>query len=68
MSGTWLNMSLADDLVATLACEPADAVVIDGMLAGVLARSAEFGAPTAVLVPGLAQTACALARRASYRR
>jgi hypothetical protein len=27
MSGTWLNMSLADDLVATLACEPADAVV-----------------------------------------
>src|SRR5271166_3181896 len=53
MSGTWLNMRLADDLVATLACEPADAVVIDCMLAGVLARSAEFGAPAAVLVPGL---------------
>jgi MGT family glycosyltransferase len=53
MAGTWLNMSLADDLVTMLAREPADAVVIDCMLAGVLARSAEFGAPTAVLVPGL---------------
>ena len=53
MAGTWLNMSLADDLAAMLAREPADAVVIDCMLAGVLARSAEFGAPAAVLVPGL---------------
>jgi hypothetical protein len=53
MAGTWLNMSLADDLVTMLAREPADAVVIDCMLAGVLARSAEFGTPTAVLVPGL---------------
>ena len=42
MAGTWLNMSLADDLAAVLAREPADAVVIDCMLAGVLARSAEF--------------------------
>ena len=53
MAGTWLNISLADDLAAILAREPADAVVIDCMLAGVLARSAEFGAPAAVLVPGL---------------
>jgi len=42
MAGTWLNISLADDLAAILAREPADAVVIDCMLAGVLARSAEF--------------------------
>jgi hypothetical protein len=53
LSGTWLNTSLADDLVAMLARDPAGIVVIDCMLAGVLARSAEFGAPTAVLVPGL---------------
>jgi UDP:flavonoid glycosyltransferase YjiC (YdhE family) len=53
MAGTWLNMSLADDLAAMLAREPADAVVIDCMLAGVLTRSAEFDAPAAVLVPGL---------------
>lgn len=46
-------MSPADDLVAVLAREPADAVVIDCMLAGVLGRSAESGAPTAVLVHGL---------------
>jgi hypothetical protein len=53
LSGTWLNTSLADDLVAMLARDPAGIVVIDCMLAGVLARSAEFGPPTSVLVPGL---------------
>jgi len=41
---TWMNPSLADGLVAQLARDPADAVVTDYMLAGVLARSDEFGA------------------------
>jgi len=54
--GTWLNTSLADDLAAMLAREPADGVVIDCMLAGVLARSGEYGVPAAVLVPGLFQS------------
>jgi hypothetical protein len=51
---TWLNTGLADDLVAMLARDPADSVVIDCMLAGALARSGEFTAPAAVLVHGLA--------------
>ncbi len=50
---TWMNPGLADGLVAQLAREPADAVVIDCMLAGVLARSDEFGALAVVLAPGL---------------
>jgi UDP:flavonoid glycosyltransferase YjiC (YdhE family) len=54
--GTWMNTSLADDLAAMLAREPADAVVIDCMLAGVLARSGEYGVPAAVLVHGLFQS------------
>lgn len=37
MAGTWLNTSMADDLFAMLARDPADIVVIDCMLAGVLA-------------------------------
>lgn len=56
MRDTWLNTSLADDVAALLAREPADGLVIDCMLAGVLARSREFGAPAAVLVPGLFQS------------
>lgn len=55
MLGTWLNTSLADDLAAMLASEPADGVVIDCMLAGVLARSGEYRVPAAVLVHGLFQ-------------
>ena len=54
--GTWLNTSLADDLAAMLASEPADGVVIDCMLAGVLARSGEYGLPATALVPGLFQS------------
>ena len=53
MLGTWLNTGLAGDLAAVLAREPADAVIIDCMLAAVLARSGEYGVPTAVLVHGL---------------
>lgn len=53
MAGTWLNTNLADDLLAMLAHDPADVVVIDCMLVGVLASSATFSAPAAVLVPGL---------------
>jgi MGT family glycosyltransferase len=51
-----MNPGLADELVAQLAREPADAVVTDYMLAGVLARSGEFGAPAVVLAPGLYQS------------
>jgi UDP:flavonoid glycosyltransferase YjiC (YdhE family) len=53
---TWMNPGLADELVAQLARDPADAVVTDYMLAGVLARSDEFGAPAVVLAPGLYQS------------
>ena len=56
MLGTWLNTDLADDLAAVVAREPADRLVIDCMLAGVLARSGEYKVPTAVLVPGLFQS------------
>ena len=56
MLGTWLNTGLADDLAAFLAREPADGVVIDCMLAGVLARSGGHGVPVAVLVHGLFQS------------
>jgi MGT family glycosyltransferase len=49
----WLNASLADEVVALLARQPADLVVVDCMLAGVLAGSHAFGAPTAVLVHSL---------------
>ena len=49
----WMNTALADDLLALLAREPADMVMVDCMLAGVLANSARFGAPTAVLVHSL---------------
>jgi UDP:flavonoid glycosyltransferase YjiC (YdhE family) len=49
----WMNDQLADDLLALLAHKPADMVVVDCMLAGVLSRSADFGAPTAVLVHSL---------------
>jgi len=53
---TWMNPGLADGLVAQLARDPADAVVTDYMLAGVLARSDEFGALAVVLAPGLYQS------------
>jgi MGT family glycosyltransferase len=53
MRTIWMNDGLADDLAALLAREPADLVVVDGMLAGVLAHSPRFGAPTAVLVHSL---------------
>ena len=49
----WMNTALADDLLALLAREPADMVIVDCLLAGVLANSARFGAPTAVLVHSL---------------
>ncbi|MGO8948059.1 MAG: glycosyltransferase [Ktedonobacterales bacterium] len=49
----WMNTALADDLLTVLAREPADMVVVDCMLAGVLANSARFGAPAAVLVHSL---------------
>ena len=49
----WMNDTLADDLMALLAREHADMVVVDCMLAGVLANSARFGASTAVLVHSL---------------
>jgi hypothetical protein len=57
MAGTWLNMRLADDLVATLARDPADTVVSECVLPGALARSAELCAPGAVLMPGLYHSA-----------
>jgi MGT family glycosyltransferase len=50
---TWMNDGLADDLTAVLAREPADMVVVDCMLAGILANSPRFGVPTAVLVHSL---------------
>ena len=53
---TWMNPGLADQLVAQLARDPANAVVTDCMLAGVLARSDEFGALAVVLAPGLYQS------------
>jgi len=53
---TWMNPGMADGLVAQLARDPADAVVTDYMLAGVLARSDEFGALAVVLAPGLYQS------------
>ena len=56
MLGTWLNTGLADDLAAILTREPANGVVIDCMLAGVLARSGEYRVPAAVLVHGLFQS------------
>lgn len=49
----WLNTDLADEVVALLARQPAEAVVVDCMLEGVLARSREISAPTVVLVHGL---------------
>ena len=48
-----LNTDLADEVIALLARQPADAVVVDCMLEGVLARSQEISAPTVVLVHGL---------------
>jgi UDP:flavonoid glycosyltransferase YjiC (YdhE family) len=53
---TRMNPGLADGLMAQLARDPADAVVTDYMLAGVLARSDEFGAPAMVLAPPLYQS------------
>ncbi len=49
----WLNTDLADEVVATLTLHPADVVVVDCMLEGVLARSGEIAAPIVVLVHGL---------------
>jgi MGT family glycosyltransferase len=53
MRTIWMNDGLADDLTALLAREPADMVVVDCMLAGVLANSSRLGIPTAVLVHSL---------------
>ncbi len=53
VSTVWMNAELADDVLALLSREPADVVVVDYMLVGVLARSADFGAPTAVLAHSL---------------
>ena len=49
----WLNTDLADEVLAHLALQPAEVVVVDCMLEGVLARSQQISAPTVVLVHGL---------------
>ena len=56
----WLNTDLADEVCAVLAWQPADAVVVDCMLEGVLARSAEIPASTVVLVHGLFRSVLAM--------
>jgi len=53
MQTIWMNEGLADDLIALLAREPSDLVVVDCMLVGILAHSSRFGVPTAVLVHSL---------------
>jgi len=53
MRTIWMNDGLADDLTALLVREPADLVVVDCMLVGILAHSSRFGVPTAVLVHSL---------------
>jgi UDP:flavonoid glycosyltransferase YjiC (YdhE family) len=53
MRTIWMNDGLADDLTAVLARSPADMVIVDCMLAGILAKSHRFGVPTAVLVHSL---------------
>jgi UDP:flavonoid glycosyltransferase YjiC (YdhE family) len=53
MRNIWLNTGMADDVVTLLARQPVDLVVIDCMLAGVLAGSQAFGVPTVVLVHSL---------------
>jgi MGT family glycosyltransferase len=53
MRTIWMNEDLADDLTAVLARSPADMVVVDCMLAGILANSSRFEVPTAVLVHSL---------------
>ena len=53
LSDIWMNDALADAVPALLRQTPADMVVVDCMLAGVLAHSADFGAPTTVLVHSL---------------
>jgi UDP:flavonoid glycosyltransferase YjiC (YdhE family) len=53
MRSTWMNEDLADDLTELLACSPSDMVVVDCMLASILANSPRFGIPTAVLVHSL---------------
>jgi len=53
MKEVWLNTDLADEVIAALARQPAEVVVVDCMLEGVLARSQEIPVPTVVLVPGL---------------
>jgi UDP:flavonoid glycosyltransferase YjiC (YdhE family) len=49
----WFNTDLAADVMAALHGHPVDLVVVDCMLGGVLAGSAAYGAPTAVLVSSL---------------
>jgi len=49
----WLNANLADEVIAALALQPAEIVVVDCMLEGVLACSQKIAAPTVVLVHGL---------------
>jgi len=49
----WMNTDLADEVIAMLARQPAEVVVVDCMLEGVLGRSQEISAPTVVLVHGL---------------
>ena len=49
----WLNTDLADEVITILGQRPAEAVVVDCMLEGVLARSQEISSPTVVLVHGL---------------
>ena len=53
MKEVWLNTDLGDEVIAALARQPAEVVVVDCMLEGVLACSQEIPAPTVVLVPGL---------------
>jgi MGT family glycosyltransferase len=49
----WLNPGMTDDVGALLARQPADLVVVDCMLVGVLAGSQAFGVPTVVLMHSL---------------
>ncbi len=53
INDVWLNTILADEVIAAVALRPADVVVVDCMLEGVLARSKEISSPTVVLVHGL---------------
>lgn len=49
----WLNTELADEVIGTLDHQPADVVVVDCMLEGVLGRSRQIAPP-----PSCSSTGC----------